>query len=173
MESVRFETYLRLIRSQVCTFFFKCFSRRLFAKHHTSSSLCRIFSSRSRSRKSRLFSFVCLCFLFNVVIVILILLKIAFWQISILTNHWWKFYGDRTRIKSKNIGTVSKKLYWNTLVHWICLKYYNPWYYFICIEDVFRRRLFKCLPLKMLLEYIFRSNLPASSAVARDSSRGI
>ena len=110
MESVRFETYLRLIWIQICTFF-KYFSRRLFAKHHTSSSLCRIFSGRSRSSKSRLFFFclfVCLCSLFIVVIVILILLQTAFWHISILTNHWWKFYSDRTRIKSKNIGTFSK-----------------------------------------------------------------
>ena len=109
------------------------FSRRLFAEHHTLSSLCRIFSSRSKSRKSRLFffcSFVCLFFLrllFIVVIVILISLKAAFWQISILANHWWKFYSNRTRIKSllrglTNIGTVSKKLYRNTLIHWICLE---------------------------------------------------
>ena len=74
-----------LLKINLKTFYF---SRRLFAKHHTLTSLCRIFSSRSRSRKSRLFLlflllFCFLRFLFIVFIVILILLKTTFWQIPI------------------------------------------------------------------------------------------
>ena len=55
------------------------FSRRLFAKHHTLTSWCRIFSSRSRSCKVRILS-ISKFFLFIVVILTSILLKTAFWQ---------------------------------------------------------------------------------------------
>ena len=54
------------------------FSRKLFAKHPTLCSLCRIFSSRLRSRIIQILSI-----LFIVVIVISILLKTLFWQTSI------------------------------------------------------------------------------------------
>ena len=78
-----------------------------------------------------------------------ILLKTAFWQISIHSQSWWKFYSDGTKIKSsplkrlKNIGMVSEKLYRNTLkaqdalspllgskIHsskYFCLKFKNFW----------------------------------------------
>ena len=94
--------------------FFLFLTKAIVAKHHTLSSLCRIFSSRSKLRKSRLFFFclfIFLRFLFIVVIVILISLKTAFWQISILANHWRKFYSDRTRIKSLLRGLTCKYRY--------------------------------------------------------------
>ena len=76
IENVRFEICLRFIWIQTYRIFY--FSRRLFAKHHTLSSWCRIFSSRSRSRKIRILS--SLKFFVIVVIVISILLKTVFWQ---------------------------------------------------------------------------------------------
>ena len=79
IENIRFEIYFRFIWIQ--TYRIVYFSRRLFAKHHTISSWCRIFSSRSISSKFRFYLFQ--SFLFIVVIVISILLKTAFWQTSI------------------------------------------------------------------------------------------
>ena len=78
MKNIRFEIYLRFIWIQTYRKFY--FSRRLFAKYHTLSSWCRIFSSRSRSHEIR------------------ILLETAFWQTLIIVNYWWKFYSDRTMI---------------------------------------------------------------------------
>ena len=62
------------------------FSRRLFAKHHTLTSWCRIFSSRSRSCKVRILS-VSNFFLFIVVILTSILLKTDFDKTSIARFH--------------------------------------------------------------------------------------
>ena len=57
IDNIRFEIYLRFIWIQTYRIFYP--SWRLFAKHHTSSSCCRIFSCRSTSRKIRL-SIFCL-----------------------------------------------------------------------------------------------------------------
>ena len=67
--------------SRIQTYRVFYFLRKLFGKHQTLSSQCRIFSSWSRSHKIRLLS-ISKIFLFIVVIVISILLKTAFSQIS-------------------------------------------------------------------------------------------
>ena len=54
IENIRFEIYLRFIWIQTYRIFY--FSTMLYAKHHTLSSWCRIFNSRSRSRKIRILS---------------------------------------------------------------------------------------------------------------------
>jgi len=61
VRSCEIPLYFRFIWIQTYRIFY--FSRRLFAKHHTLSSWCRILSSRSRSRKIRILSiskFFCL-----------------------------------------------------------------------------------------------------------------
>ena len=90
IENIRFEIYLRFTWIQTYR-----------------SSWCRIFSSRSRSRELRISS-------------ILIFFVYFFHSDIDFTRNRWKFCGDRTEIKSllrrlKNIGTVCKKLYRNTL----------------------------------------------------------
>ena len=99
----------------------ECFTSdgRLFAKHQTLSYWCWIFSSWSRSRKlgvyqfQRFFVYCChnnidftKTYIFN--------------KFQSIVNHWWKFCSDQARVKSllkrfKNIGTVSEKVYRNTL----------------------------------------------------------
>ena len=74
IENIRFEIYFLFLNSNI-----HYFSRRLFAKHQTLTSWCRIFSSRSRSCKVRILS-ISKFFLFIVVILTSILLKPAFWQ---------------------------------------------------------------------------------------------
>ena len=104
------------LNSNIQNFFF---SRRLFAKSHTISSWCRIFSSRSRSGKIRILSilkfFVHCCHSD-----IDFTKKWPFDKLHFVGNHWCKVCSDRTRIKSllgrlENIGMVSEKLYRNTL----------------------------------------------------------
>ena len=106
------------------------FSWRLFAKHRTISSWCRILSSRSTSREIRILSiskfFVYFCHS-----------DMDFPENCILTNFSSKkitgenFCSDRIRTKSllrrfKNIGMVSEKLYLNTsrrvkqIVRFVC-----------------------------------------------------
>ena len=75
------------------------FSRRLFAKHNTLSSWCRIFSSRSRSRKIRILSismFFAYCCHGDIDFT-----KNCIWtELQFIVNHWWKVCSDRTRTKS-------------------------------------------------------------------------
>ena len=73
--------YLFILFIWIQTFRIFYFSRRLFAKHHTLSSWCRILSSRYRAKFG--FFSISKFFLFIVVIVISILPKTAFWQTSI------------------------------------------------------------------------------------------
>ena len=92
---------------------------RLFAKHHTLSSQCRIFSSRSKSCEIRIYRFQSFI-LFIVVIVISILLKTAFSQTSIhsqsLVKILWRSDKDKITFKAiekQRYGlreTVSKHL---------------------------------------------------------------
>ena len=77
IENIRFEIYFFFFEFKHTEFF--NYSRRLFAKHHTLTSWCRIVSSRSRSCKVRILS-ISKFFLFIVVILLSILLKTAFWQ---------------------------------------------------------------------------------------------
>ena len=102
-ENIRFEIYLCFIWIQTYRTFY--FSRKLFAKHYTLSSWCRIFSSRSRSREIRIKPIS--KFLFIVVIFMSILRKIAFGQTSIHSQSVLRWM--------KNIGMVSEKLYRNDL----------------------------------------------------------
>ena len=71
------------------------FSRRLFAKHHTLSSLCRIFSSMSKSRE---------IWIKSIFMVISIILKTAFWQILIysqsLMKILWRSEKDKLNFKA-------------------------------------------------------------------------
>ena len=100
IENVRFIIYLRFIWIQRYRIFY--LSRRLFAEHHTISSWCRSFSSRSRSRKMRILSIS--KFLFIVVIVISILLKTESWQTSIdsqsVEKSFFFFFEDKITFKT-------------------------------------------------------------------------
>ena len=92
---------MRFIWIQTYRIFY--FSRRLFAKHHTISSWCRILRSRSRSRKIRIFSISKFFLLF------LSQWYRFYWKLH-LTNFSSKkitgenFCSDRTRTTSLLIG---------------------------------------------------------------------
>ena len=105
IENLSFEIYFRFSRIQTHRIFY--FLRRLFAKHQTLTSKCWMSSSWSRSHKIRLY-----CCHSNIDFI---------WNFIFtnfnphVANYWWKFYSDRTRKKSQNIGMASEKLYRDTL----------------------------------------------------------
>ena len=86
------------------------------------SSWCRIFSSRSRSCAIWIESILKVIVYCCHSDIVFFFYKLHFDKLQFIVNHWWKFCGDRTRIKTllrrlKNIGMVCEKLYRNTLTN--------------------------------------------------------
>ena len=153
-----------------------CFSRRVFAKHHTVSSWCRIFTGKSQDR-SKFWFYRFQSFSFFAVIVIPILLKTAFWQTSIhsqsLVNHE-KFPYEAVWISSKCKGWIQGKLseirgermsvkrgetVWSKLSQIIIELSFTLKVLFISIKSPqynFKNHAFSCLPLFLSFLTMFR-----------------